>query len=100
MSSWSAARALARRPAFALSAALTLGFGIAATTTMFSVVDTVLVKALPFPDADQLATVMEANTSTTAKVSLIAPGRLEEWHAENRTFEAISGSYGENQTDT
>ena len=100
MSSWSAARTVVRRPAFAFSAALTLGFGIAATTTMFSVVDTVLVRALPFPDADRLVTVMEANTSTTAKVSLIAPGRLEEWHAENRTFEAISGSYGENQTDT
>ncbi len=93
-------RALARRPAFALAAALTLGFGIAATTTMFSVVDTVLVKSLPFPNADRLVTVMETNPSSTAKVSLIAPGRLEEWNAENRTFEAISGSYGENQTDT
>lgn len=101
MSSWFiTARTLARHPAFALSAALTLGFGIAVTTTMFSVVDTVLVKALPFPNADRLVTVMEANTSTTAKVSLIAPGRLEEWNAENRTFEAISGSYSENQTDT
>ena len=30
----------------------------------------------------------------------MAPGRLEEWNVANRTFEAISGSYGENQTDT
>ena len=64
MTSWSiAGRTLARRPAFALAAALTLGFGIAATTTMFSVVDTVLVKPLPFPNADHSSSVMEANSS-------------------------------------
>ena len=35
---------------------------------MFSVVDTVLVKSLPFPNADRLVTVMETNPSSTAKV--------------------------------
>src|SRR5688572_7670800 len=95
-----AGRTLARRPAFAVAAALTLGFGIAATTTMFSVVDTVLLKPLPFPQADRLVSVMETNAAKTSRLSLIAPGRLEEWNATNRTFEAISGSYGENQTDT
>ena len=60
---------------------------------MFSVVDTVLIKALPFPDADRLVTVMEANPSKTARLSLIAPGRLaEDWNAANGTFAAISGS--------
>jgi len=101
MTSWSIAlRTLARRPAFALAAILTLSIGIAATTTMFSVVDTVLIKALPFPDADRLVTVMETNPSKTARLSMIAPGRLEEWNAANGTFAAISGWYSENQTDT
>jgi putative ABC transport system permease protein len=101
MTPWSIAiRTLARRPAFAAAATLTLAVGIAATTTMFSVVDTVLIKALPFPDADRLVTVMETNPAKTSRLSMIAPGRVQEWNTENRTFAAISAWYSENQTDT
>src|SRR5262245_15915580 len=101
MTSWSIAlRSLARRPAFAVTATLTLALGIAATTTMFSVVDTVVIKALPFPDAGRLVGVMESNPAKTSLTSLIAPSRLEEWHSLSRTFTAISGWYTENQTET
>jgi len=101
MHAWSiACRSLARRPAFVATVVLTLAFGIAATTAIFSVVDTVLIKPLPFPDADRLVTVMEANPATNRKTSLLAPGRLEEWHLANRTFESLSGAYWENVTDT
>ena len=101
MKTWSiACRSLVRRPAFVLTVVLTLAFGIAVTTAIFSVVDTVLIKPLPFPDADRLVTVMEANPAKSQKVSLIAPGRLAEWNLSNRTFDGISGSYAENVTDT
>jgi putative ABC transport system permease protein len=93
-------RSLVRRPSFAVTAVLTLALGVGATTSMFSVVDAVLLKPLPFPDADRLVTVMEANPAKSQKTSLIAPGRLEDWNAANRTFEALSGSYAENVTDT
>lgn len=94
------AQALWRRRAFAVTAIVTLALGTAATTALFSVVDTVLVKALPYPDPDRLVTVMEASRSATAKVSLVAPVRVEDWNRMNRTFVAISGSYTENVTDT
>jgi putative ABC transport system permease protein len=94
------ARTLWHRRAFALTATLTLALGTAATTALFSVVDTVLVKPLPYPDPDRLVTVMEASRSATAKVSLVAPVRVEDWHQMNRTFVAIAGSYTENVTDT
>src|SRR5206468_11958396 len=81
-------------------ALLTFAFGIAATTAMFSVVDAVLLKPLPFPDADRLVSVMEANPARTARLSLIAPGRVEEWHQLNKTFKTLSASYNENLTDT
>ncbi len=97
---WIALRSLLRRPAFAVTAVLTLALGISVTTTMFSMVDTVLLKPLPFPDGGQLVTVMEANPSKNQKTSLIAPGRLEDWNRESQTFAAISGSYAENVTDT
>jgi len=49
-----AVRSLRRRPGFTLVAVLTLALGIGATTAMFSVLDSVLIRPLPFPDADRL----------------------------------------------
>ena len=95
-----AVRALRRRPAFAAAAILTLAFGIACTTTLFSVVDTVLLKALPYPGADRLVAVWEASPASHQRTSLIAPARLDDWRRMNRTFDALSGSYSENVTDT
>jgi predicted permease len=52
-----AARTLARAPLFTSFAALTLALGIGATTAVFSVVDTVLLRALPYPDGDRLVAI-------------------------------------------
>ena len=49
-----ALRGLARRPAFTFAAVLTLALGIGATTAIFSVVYSVLIKPLPYPNADEL----------------------------------------------
>src|SRR5262245_3952127 len=72
-------RSLARRPAFFTATVLTLAFGAGVTTAVFSLVDTVLVKPLPYPDADALVTVYELSPSTRDRRSLIAPGRLQDW---------------------
>lgn len=47
-------RGLSRRPAFTLAAVLTLALGIGATTAIFSVVYSVLIRPLPYPNADEL----------------------------------------------
>ena len=49
-----ALRGLARRPAFTFAAVLTLALGVGATTAIFSVVYSVLIKPLPYPNADEL----------------------------------------------
>jgi predicted permease len=95
-----AARSLARRPAFALAAIATLALSTAGTTTMFAVVNTVLLRPLPYPAADRLVTVYESSSSATAKKSLIAPGRLEDWRQRSHAFDAMAGHYFENVTDT
>jgi putative ABC transport system permease protein len=53
-------RLLAREPGFALVAILTIGLGIGLTTTLFSVAYGVLMKPLPWPDADRVMRVTES----------------------------------------
>jgi hypothetical protein len=93
-------RSLARRPAFAVASSLVLALGIGATTTLFSFLDGVLWKPLPYPDPRRLVAVNEANPSKSQNSSLIAPVRLEEWNRLSQSFEAISGWYSESVTDT
>src|ERR1700746_1596331 len=95
-----ACRSLARRGAFTSIAVLTLAICIGTTTTVLSVVDTVLLKALPFPNADRLVTVMEANPGKRQTVSLVAPSRLADWNRANTTFTVLSAQYSESVTDT
>jgi putative ABC transport system permease protein len=100
-SSWQqACRSLTRRPAFLTAAVLTLGFGTAISTAVFSLVDTALIKPLPYPDPDRLVTVYESSPSARERTSLVAPARIEDWQRLTRSFVAISGSYSENVTDT
>lgn len=95
-----AARALRRRPAFVVATLATFVLGTSATTTVFTVVDTVLIKPLPYPDADRLVTVYEASDSNRGQTSMVAPARLADWNRLNRSFTVISGQYGESVTDT
>ncbi len=101
MKKWMLAfRTLSRRPGFALAAILILALGIGANTAMFSMVDGILLRPLPYPDSGRLVTVLEASAAKNQKESLIAPVRLEEWNRMNRTFDGIAGTYSESVTDT
>jgi putative ABC transport system permease protein len=93
-------RALVRRPLFTIAILLTMTAGIGVTTAVFSIVDRVLIRPLPFPDGDQLVSVYEASPSRRERTSLVAPARLADWNKLNHTFDAISGSYSESVTDT
>src|SRR5258708_1909834 len=93
-------RALVRRPLFTIATLLTMTVGIGVTTAVFSIVDRVLIRPLPFPDGDQLVSVYEASPSRRERVSLVAPARLADWNRLNQTFDAISGSYSESVTET
>ena len=93
-------RTLTRRPGFAAAAIFILALGIGANTAMFSMVDAVLLKPLPYPNPDRLVTVMEASAAKNQKESLIAPARLVDWNRMNRTFEIIAGSNFDSVTDT
>jgi putative ABC transport system permease protein len=95
-----AMRGLARRPGFAATVTITLALGIGASSTIFSLADTVLLRPLPYPDADRLVALQEASAANPDVLTPVAPGRLEDWRTMNRTFEAVSGSYADNFTET
>jgi putative ABC transport system permease protein len=92
-----AARSLARAPAFTLTVVLTLGLGIGANGAVFSALNAVLLRPLPLPDADRLVKLNEARQDRTGNV---APARLEDWNERNSTFEALTGSYSQDISDT
>lgn len=93
-------RALRRRPGFALGILTTLMLATGALTTVFAVVDTALLRPLPYPRPEELVTVYEAMPAKGQKTSLVAPARLADWARMNHVLTAVAGSYSENVTDT
>jgi putative ABC transport system permease protein len=93
-----AARSLGRAPGFALTVVATLALGIGANTAVFSALDAVLLRPLPFPDADRLVRLAQAQQ--TSSETMIAPVRLEDWNRRNATFSAINGYGVEDASET
>jgi len=77
-----------------------MALGIGANSAIFSVIDAVLLKPLPYPGGDRLMAVFESSPRQKLPRSEVAPGRLEEWNRLNQTFVGIAGAYTENQADT
>lgn len=84
-----AIRHLGRVPGFTLTAILTLGLGIGATTTLFSVVHNVLLQALPYPDSDRIVRVFEVGTESR-RASQMADFNFLDFSERSRSFEAMA----------
>src|SRR5688572_16114241 len=93
-----AVRSVAARRWLALGIIGTLAIGIGATSAIFSVVDTVLLRPLPYPAADRLVAVNETTRQRTN--GLIAGIRLQEWSQLTSSFDGFGGTYAETVTDT
>jgi putative ABC transport system permease protein len=85
-----ALRMLAKSPAFSLIAILTLGLAIGANTAIFSVVNAVLLRPLPYPHSEQLVRVFGKQPQLDLAPS--SPANFLEWREENQVFERI-GTY-------
>ena len=81
-------RLLRKHPGFAVVAALTLALGVGATTAIFSVVEAVLLRPLPYRDADRLAMVWEDVNLPAYKnaQNSPAPGNFRDWRDQNASF--------------
>ena len=92
-----ALRLLAKSPAFTLIAILTLALGIGANTAIFTVVNAVLLRPLPYKDPSRLVLVVEKSKYPTITVSY---ENYLDWRDESHSFESMEAIYGQNLTLT
>jgi putative ABC transport system permease protein len=82
------ARMLSKQPGFTLIAALTLSLGIGANTALFSVVNAVLLRPLPYPDPARLMQIGQSGTG--GDDGSVGEPKFLFWRDQNRTFEAMA----------
>jgi putative ABC transport system permease protein len=82
-------RGLARVPSFSVTAILTIGLGIGAAAAMFTVVDGVLLRPLPYPDAGRIVQLFQINDKGTRGANVSEPNFLD-WQAQTRGFAAMA----------
>lgn len=87
-----ALRQLRRSPGFATVAILTLALGIGANTAIFSVVNTVLLRPLPYRDANRLVMVWGYDHAHGYNTDQVSPSDFRDWQSQNHVFEAMAGS--------
>ncbi len=89
-------RAVLRQRRMVLLAVTTLAFGIAAVTTVFSIVDAAAFRSLPYPDADRIVAISEESSQRGGTFSQVRLAIVGELRAATRSFEAI-GAFSEHR---
>ncbi len=84
-------RQLLKNPGFTAVAVLTLALGIGANTAIFSVINGVLLRPLPYRDPDRLVTVCQSSVKRGFAQVVVTPAVLRDWREQNSVFEELGG---------
>src|SRR5712692_905207 len=87
-------RLLRRNPGFTLVAALTLALGIGANTAIFTVVNGVLFRRLPFREPDRLVMVWATNQKRSNQHDVSSYPQFSDWRGQNHVFAGVAASAG------
>jgi predicted permease len=93
-------RFLRKTPGLSAAVIFTLALGIGANTAVFSAIEAVILRPLPFPQGDQLMAIQQYDSKGKSPVTVVAPQRLEDWNRLNHTFQSITGYYTEDESET
>src|SRR5450631_1728465 len=85
-----AARTFRRSPGFLALTVLTIAVGVGANAAIFSIVNAVLLRPLPFPHADNLVLVTDANRQTRQSNGDTSPANFLDWRARNHSCSAMA----------
>src|SRR5271163_273793 len=86
------ARTLRRNPGFAVVAILTLAIGIGANVVIFSFVNGILLKPLPFPDSRRVVTIWETDANRNINRGMASAAEFLDWRDMNHVFQELSAS--------
>ena len=86
-----AIRSLLKRPGFTAIVVLTLALGIGANAAVFSVINAVLLRPLPYRDADRVVTLWQNNVKAGLPRNDVSPANFIDWSEQSNSFEAIAG---------
>jgi predicted permease len=84
-------RNLLKRPGFTAIAVITLALGIGANTAIFSVVNAVVLRPLPYADPDRLVMLWETMPGSDRRS--VAPGNFVDWREQNKTFDELAATF-------
>ncbi|PYT34122.1 MAG: ABC transporter permease [Acidobacteria bacterium] len=87
-------RSLLKNPGFTLVAVVALALGIGANSAIFSVVNAVLLRPLPFPGADRVMSVWQNNRVRGWHQDVVTPADYLDWRKEARAFETMAAYFG------
>ena len=94
-----ALRFMRKSPVFSLTVTLTLALGIGANSAVFSALDAIVLRPLPFPHGDELMKLDQHDPKVPGS-GFAAPVRLEDWNRMSSTFQAITGYYTQDESET
>jgi len=87
-------RLLVKKPGFTVIAALSLGLGIGANTTIFSLINMTLLRPLPFPESNRLVAIWQAPVTHRDQRDGVNLPSYVAWRQQNRSFESMGGFFG------